>query len=462
MSSIRVKTALAHVADGRSDFFARREKIAQEEIRTLDWLREAVEVVESPILNSIQDVRDFVEATICSGVQSLIIHFPIWADPIFSIKLHNLLNLPILLLGNDRPDSSSMVGMLGAGGALDQIGARHTRIFEHHSVEARRDALAFLRAAAAFKLLRGQTLGLFGGRSLGIFTAGADTAQWQRLFGIDIEILDQYEIIQRAENLELQEVSQHVNWLTGKLASVNYSGIFTPFTFEKQVRSYLATRQLAAEHGFDFIGVKCQPEMCDGYVSQCVSHCLMNSILDADGNKQALVHACESDADGALTMQILNHVSEGKPAALLDMRWYNAQTHTWVLANCGAAPTSFFATETDPSGLSNLRMQEHVFGKGGGGAISGAIQPQQVTLARLCRRDGEYWMAILPAKTLAMTQDDMAKTTSAFPQACIQANDDANFVNEFGSNHIHMVAGEYSKELIAFCQMVGIPWKIWR
>lgn len=462
MSNNKVKVALAHVADGRSDFYARRENIVLEEMKTLDWLRQEVDLIESPVLNSTHAVRDFANQCVCSGAQSLIIHFPIWADPIFSIKLQNQIALPILLLGNNRPDSSSMVGLLGAGGALDQIGVRHSRIFEHRSSESRLSTLAFLRAAAAVKLLRGQTLGLFGGRSLGIFTAGADPAQWQRLFGIDIESLDQCEIMQRAENYDSGEVSLHANWLAGRLAAVNYSGAFTPQAFEKQVRSYLATRKLAVDHDFDFVGVKCQPEMCDGYVSQCVAHCLMNNNQDANGVKAALVHACESDADGALTMQILNHISEGKPAALLDMRWYDARNHTWVLANCGAVAASFFATNADPTGLGSLTMQEHVFGKGGGGAISGAVKPQQVTLARLCRRNGEYWMAIIPANTLDMTLEDRARTTPAFPQASIKLQDGVDFAGEFGSNHIHMVAGDYSQELIAFCQIIGIPWKIWR
>ncbi len=462
MRSTRVKTAIAHVADGRADFFARREQITLEEIKSLDWLRDQVDVVESPILNSIKDVRNFRDQIICSGAQSLVIHIPIWADPIFTIKLFNLVKLPILLLGNDRPDTSSLVGLLGAGGALDQIGASHVRILEHRTSEARIKVLAFLRAAATIDRLYGQTLGLFGGRSLGIFTATADPAQWQRLFGIDIETLDQCEIVHRAEKLDQIKVQEHFNWLTSKVGEVVYSNSFTSDALQKQIRSYLATRELAVEHDFDFVGVKCQPEMCDGYVSQCVSHCLMNNNLDMDGGKTAFVHACESDADGALTMQILNHLSEGKPTALLDMRWYNAKNQTWILANCGAIPAAFFASEKDPTGFSELNIHEHVFGLGGGGAISGTVQPGIVTLARLCRKNGDYWMAIVCGETINMNRKDMELTTSAFPQATITANVDESFAVEFGSNHIHMVNGDYSQELISFCQIIGIPWKLWK
>jgi L-fucose isomerase len=463
MRKHHLKTILAHLADGRPDFYLKREPLVHEELKAVEWLRKrGVEVFESPILNSIQDIREFAEGHNCTGAQSLIIHLPIWANPIFSIKLHNLINLPILLLGNDRPDTSSMVGILGAGGALSQIGCDHQRVFEHKSDASRWEVMAFIRAASVVKALRGQTLGLFGGRSLGIFTAGADAAQWQKLFGVDIESLDQCEIVKTAEALPKEEVDAHLKWFTSKLAGVDYNGTFTPKVLEKQMRSYLATKKLADSYGFDFVGVKCQPELSDGYVTQCVSHCLMNSRFDVSGEKSPFVHACESDADGAMSMQILHLITGGKPASLLDMRWFNAETRQWVLANCGAVSSDFFATKDDPTGLGQLRMVPHVFGKGGGGAIPGAIPPSEVTLARLCRKNGEYWMAVISGHTMKISNNDLAKTTSAFPQAYIQANTDADFLNEFGSNHIHMVFGDYCRELTFFCELVGIRCKTWK
>jgi L-fucose isomerase len=133
-----------------------------------------------------------------------------------------------------------------------------------------------------------------------------------------------------------------------------------------------------------------------------------------------------------------------------------------VLANCGAVSACFFATSEDPSGLSQLRLVPHVFGKGGGGALPGAIPPGEVTLARLCRTDGKYWMAVIRGEAQKLSRDGLAKTSAAFPQANIKANTDADFLKEFGSNHIHMVFGDVSRELTFFCEMVGIPCKLWK
>jgi L-fucose isomerase len=228
------------------------------------------------------------------------------------------------------------------------------------------------------------------------------------------------------------------------------------------MRSYLATCELVKRHRLDFVGVKCQPELSDGYATQCVAHMLCNGELDADGDKRAMVHACESDADGALTMQIMHLLSDGKSAALLDIRWFDAEHGCWTLANCGAVPAVFCATESDPTGFANIHMEAHVFGEGGGGALPGMISPQPVTLARLCRKDGKYWMAIVCGESVAVAPEEMQRTTTVFPKAFVKTTAGMDFLKVYGSNHIHMVSGDISEELIALCRLLRIPWQVWR
>jgi L-fucose/D-arabinose isomerase len=462
MDRMDIRLALATLVDSRTDFLQKRIQLVEEEQREINWLHQEFSPIASGILNSASQVSQFAEEVVRYGARMLIIHIPIWADPILTIKLANRLNVPIMVMGNSRPETSSIVGLLGAGGALDQIGRQHIRMFDHQAPESRSMIRAFIRAAAAYSQLRGQTLGLFGGRSLGIFTAVADPAQWQRLFGVDIETIDQMEIMQAAEAIPDEEVAIHVEWFKKKIGAIHFRDNFTPLALERQIRSYVSTRGLAQQYGFDFIGVKCQPELSDGYVTQCVSHLLMNGNVDAGGPKDIVIHACESDADGALSMHILHLLSGGKPAALLDIRWFDPEKGIWTLANCGAIPAGFCATEEDPTGLSKTRIEPHVFGKGGGGALPTVCSPQEVTLARLCRKNGEYWMAIVVGATQALNGSDINRATPAFPKAFVKSSAGVDFLHAFGSNHIHMVSGNYSEEIIAFCQLVGIPWQIWK
>jgi L-fucose isomerase len=451
-----MELALATMIDSRQDFYALRKPLVAEELEAIGWLRQEYRLVEAQEIGPGSSIQDFADQVRAKRMDALIVHLPVWADPVFTVRLANLIPLPLLLLGNSRPETSSLVGILGAGGALDQMGRDHLRVFDHRLDGERRKVHTFARAAAALQRLRGQTLGLFGGRSLGIVTTVADPAQWLRLFGVDIESIDQAEIVQAAEVIPQAEVKRHQDWLTSQVAGVCYGGAFTPYKLERQMRSYLATRQLADRYNLDFIGVKCQPELSDGYVSQCVAHMLSNGELDADGEKTLLVHACEADADGALTMQILHLLSEGQPAALLDIRWYDAAKERWALANCGAVPATFFG------GLGKVRIEPHVFGLGGGGALPGSVAPQAVTLARLCRKNGEYWMAILRGNVEQATAEDEARITPAFPRAFVKTCAGADFLEVFGSNHIHMVAGDYCDELASFCRLAGIRWQVWK
>ncbi len=456
-----IKIAIAHLVESRSDFLARRQQLVEEEIGALKWLHQKFSPIQSDLLKTEAEVREFARQVNGSAAECLIIHIPIWTEPILTLKLCNLISLPVLLLGNMRPETSSIVGLLGAGGALDQVGCKHERVFNSAESAGRRAVTAFIYAAATSNQLRGQTLGLFGSRSLGIFTTVADPAQWHKLFKLDLKHIDQSEIKVRAESLPEQLVSRHTSWLLDQLSGVEFGDLFNPAALERQVRSYLATRQLVEEYGLDFVGVKCQPELSDGYASQCISHMLMNGSVDADGIKAPVVHACESDADGALTMQILKLISGGRPAALLDLRWFDAAKGTWIVANCGAIPASFCAKENDPGGLSSIRMMPHVFGRGGGGALPGIVTPQQVTLARLCRKNGEYLMFIVSGEVLKPDPVLLSQTTAAFPQALIKTSCGMDFLQAYGSNHIHMVSECYIEAMISFCRLSEIPYKLW-
>ncbi len=456
-----VQVAIANIADGRSDFYEKRRPLVEEELKSLDWIRKDFACVESEIIRSDQDIQGFVQKVRSCGPQTLIIHIPIWAEPILSIKLYNHIKLPVLLLGNNRPETSSMVGLLGSGGALDQMGCDHLRVFDHEDHLSKMHVSAFIRASAAINELRGQTLGRFGGRSLGIATADIDPSQWQQLFGVNVENIDQYEIVDIAEKLDGGEVEAFARWFRSGLGGVEYGGAFNAKALDKQIRGYLATVKLIEKYRLDLIAVKCQPELSDGYVAHCLAHMMLNGSKAEKGRKQTLVHACESDADGALTMQILRLLTGGNAAALLDIRWFNRENGVWTLANCGAMPLDFYAEPEADDPLAKVKMVPHVFGTGGGGALSGVVKPQKVTMARLCRKNGAYRMAILSGEVVEATEEEMAQTTGAFPKAFVKTAAGIDFLDFFGSNHIHMVSGSCTEQLVMFCKLKGIQYKVW-
>ena len=159
------------------------------------------------------DIDGQVAALRAARVEALVAHVPCWTAP--NLVLHGVqsMGLPTILLSNKSAATHGTVGLLGAGGALDQIGYRHLRAREDFDSPALAGKLLpFARAASAVRRLRGSVFGLFGGRSLGIDTGGFDPMQWRALFGVDAEHIDQLEIIRRAEAMAAEAAEPMTAW----------------------------------------------------------------------------------------------------------------------------------------------------------------------------------------------------------------------------------------------------------
>ena len=415
---MKCDVVLITVGDDRPEFYSVREPYVLEQRASLKWVADRYAVADFGVVNSLEAM----EAAICEAgkvtAHCLLLHVPIWAPPAFSLNISRQLELPVMLIGNSLPQTSSMVGLLGAGGALDQVGIRHERIFDMNAAPNQEKIGAFIQAARVRNQLKGQRYGRFGGCSLGIFTAEADPAQWQQLFGVETVAIDQIEIAKEAESYDRGVVDKHLRWLMKGIKNGADLSQDMKAAAEKQVRSYLATKKIIEAKRLSFVAVKCQPELSDGYVTQCVSHMLLNSSFDAEGMKPCVVHACESDSDGVLTMRILNMLSQGKATALLDIRYYDKEADEWIFANCGALACDFYEQSDGGAGISQVSAVKHAFGKGGGLAYSAMASPRAVTLARLCRKAGQYKMTVLSGEVVK--NHNGGNTTMQFPQARVK------------------------------------------
>ena len=458
------KTGLLTFAEQREEVYAKRKVILEEETdKLLSALKGKLDVVPSNPIITKKDMISAVEDMRKQGVSSIIISLPIWASPHFPVLAVKLLGVPVVLYGNDRMDSSSKVAMLAAGGAFDQAGFSHKRIIgdiDDPSIVG--ELIDFCTAAQALNQLKGMTYGCFGGRGASICTTTADLAQWQALFGIDIEHIGQIEIVRIAESINEKDVQKYVEWVKTNFGKIEYEkNLFTPDKLELQVRSYLATKKIIKDRDLDFMGIKCQPEMSDHYVLQCLNQMLLNDPYDADGPKEPIVSSCEADHDGALSMQILKLLSGLKPTLLLDVRHF--EVNEFIGANCGSMPSWYANYSNDPSeNLKDVHLISHVFGKAGGGATQLVAGDKDVTLARLCRKNGKYWMAILKGSIIKKPREELKKSTWTFPHAFIKAKfDKKEFLSTYGSNHIHVGVGDLVNKLVEFCELLGVDYKIY-
>ena len=360
----RPVVAVATLGETREDVRKQRESLVQEERQAIGWLRDYCDPIESPVLSDPSQVRQFAESARKVDPHVLVIHLPVWTNPVLSVQLCSLLPIPTILLGNGRPETSSLVGILGAGGALDQAGIAHERVFDHNDKGERQRVGAFFRAAFAKKTLQGRTLGLFGGRSLGILTAAADASQIMRIFGVDIEPVDQAVIIERARGLPVwrgasaREMAYRAAW-RGAFRRIVYHG-----------------GPGAAGEGLHRNGAACRGEgirLCRSEVSARAERwiCKPLRLSHADEwlrRRGWAERSCSPRVRGGRG-RCSHHADppypvRGQPAGLLDVRWMDPRSGVLTLANCGAMPAAFAADGADPSGLSRVRMVPHSFGGG--------------------------------------------------------------------------------------------------
>ena len=212
----------------------------------------------------------------------------------------------------------------------------------------------------------------------------------------------------------------------------------------------------------DFIAIKCMHELSNSYIPQCMTQALLANHEDAEGVKETTPIACEADADGALTQQILRILSGGMPTFFADVSHIDEEREMVYCVNCGAICVYYAGRNQDTKeNFKNIRFKQSVRPAGGGITYFNASEgPMQ--LARLYRKGGKYKMAIISCNAENPTQEMVDEFVAAWgphqlPTLFAKVHFDLDrFINEYGSNHISGVAGNYLTELLEVCDLLEI------
>ncbi len=425
------------------------------------------EIIGGEIIGDRSQAKEEAIALKQAGVEVTIFNFAVWCYPSFGVIATNFAPGPYLLFSNINPKYPGMVGMLATAGALDLLGIFNARAWgDIEDDKTLQRVVSFLRAATAVNRLRGETFGLFGGRPMGMYTAVADPDQWQKLFGIDVEHTDQWEIVREAEKVPEDKVERAFRWLEKNVKKIRYDGKqLTPDKLKLQIRSYYAVKKIIGEKGLDFIGIKAQPELTDDFVTMDLTETFMNDPYDWDGPYEPVVDATEGDMDGALTMEVLKHIS-GQPVMFADVRHYDEDDDFFDLCNSGSHPTYFAGHSFDP--VKNLRKVEFYpegfYFPAGGASVRSIAAPGKVTMARFSRKSGKYWLAILPGEFLDLGKEAEKKaeaTQVEWPHAFVRLEVPADeFLAEYDANHTHATYGDWKDELVWVAKILGIDYKV--
>jgi L-fucose isomerase len=403
-----------------------------------------------------------------AGCDLTICTYAIWCYPHLTALATATAPGPFLLFCQIHPSEPGMVGMLAAAGTLAQLDRPHARVWGDIADPAvLGKVMAFIRAAGALKQLRGQTYGLFGGRPLGMYTAVANLDQWQKLFGLDVEHVEQEDIVRYARKANAGRVDRALAWLERHVGHIAYDGKgLTPAKLKLQIRSYYAFRKIIAERHLDFVGTKAHGDLTDTFVTLDIAEAFLNDPYDWDGPHEPIVAATEADMDGALTMQIFKLIT-GEPVLFSDVRHYDARDDVWYFSNSGTHATYFAGRSLDPA--RNLQhvsfFPEASYYPAGGASVHHFAAPGPVTLARLARQDGRYWLAIVPGKIVQFPRKVMARkgatVTPEWPIAFTRLQCPADdFLANFPCNHIHGCYGDWTREWLHVAALLGIEARV--
>ena len=405
-----------------------------------------------------------------AGCDLTILNYAIWCYPHLSELATRVAPGPFLLFGNLHPSEPGMVGMMAAAGTLDQLGERYTRVWgDIRDAAVLQKVMSFIKAAGALALLRGQTYGLFGGRPLGMYTAVANLDEWSKIFGLDVEHIEQEDIVRYSRQVDPKRIDRGFKWLTKHVGAIKYDDkLLTPEKLKLQIASYHAYRQIIAERRLDFIGTKAHGDLTDTFVTLDIAEAFLNDPYDWEGAHEPIVAATEADMDGALTMQIFKHITS-EPVLFADVRHYEKEDDIWYFSNSGTHATYFAGKSKKPA--ENLKhvtfYPESNYYPAGGASVHHFAAPGKVTLARLARKNGRYWLAIVPAEFVEFPREVAlqkgATVTPEWPIAFTRLQcPPEEFLATFPCNHIHGCYGDWVNELCHVAALLDIEVKQFR
>jgi L-fucose isomerase-like protein len=320
----------------------------------------------------------------------------------------------------------------------------------------------------------------FGGMSLKMPTTTSDVDQWQKLFGVSYDALDQSEIVSRALKMvrwtEKPGESEYeiLDKRVGNALDFLFNKKHGKFDFSRdklksihkfvyQLALYYAALDLCDEYGATFTGIKCQNELSARECTACLATAFLNNDVGADGKTKRVIPAsCENDMDSALT-QLLLYLLTGKPSGFGDFR--DVEGDILTIANCGQHPPYFFGgpDESPIKKLNNTEyMGQEIYYDAGGSSVRGRTPGGHVmTVARLGRENLRYQLVAATIKTIDVDPKEHENYDYSWPliRAKIPLPGEA-LINVWPCNHLAFAYGDLTPHLAEIGHRLDIGYRI--
>ncbi len=246
------------------------------------------------------------------------------------------------------------------------------------------------RFAITARALRAETnlsrtrIGWIGGISPGFDAMTFDETKMNDRLGVTIEELDLSDVVKRAEGIAASRVATAVSEIKGVATRVCVSD---DSAFDRVTRFYLALHDLSDEMEYDALAVQCWSTIQQLYN---IAPCMAYSWL---GSEHDFPVSCEGDVPGAISMHVLNLLSDLKGSStLLDLAALDPERQSMLMWHCGVTPRHF-ANEDGISWVDHVTLGRN--GTDGPYGVAGdqVFAPQPVTLSYISE-DAEQILVI--------------------------------------------------------------------
>lgn len=202
-----------------------------------------------------------------------------------------------------------------------------------------------VRSLQGLLRLENARLGWIGGVSPGFYNLEVDPEKIRSRIGTMLFEHEMEELVALAKQIDESDVEAQSKIMREAAAEVTVSN---PETFSRVTRVYLALKRMATEHQYDALAVQCWSRIQELYG---IVPCMAYSWLGSDDN---LAVSCEGDVQGAMSMLLLNELSDGSQSStLLDLAAFDPNSPFMMMFHCGVTPRHF----ADSNGI---RWVDHV------------------------------------------------------------------------------------------------------
>ncbi len=190
-----------------------------------------------------------------------------------------------------------------------------------------------VRALTGVKNMERARIGWIGGLVPGFTNMQFDERDLRHHLGASIVSHELAELVERAKAYDPEPVARVIRDVKGAAAAIT---VTEDSAFDRVARLYLAMRDMIREFDYDALAVACWSEMQNLYrVAPCMAYSWM-------GSEDGIAVACEGDVLGALSMYLLNVLTQRPGSStLLDMAALDPDSDSILLWHCGVTPRHF-------------------------------------------------------------------------------------------------------------------------